>query len=859
MRILLVENPLVVPTGLRDGLETHGHRVKRMTDPARAIDSFAELNCPLVIIDLGDDVHASASLCARLRLQQAQASVLLVVVLPTSQSSLVARMMDAGADDVWPRESVASFANARITVFERELKAAKLHRAEEMERQRRERQRQTLQTLMHRAFHGVTTTQFFQEVVEQVARLFNVEFASISALQPDGSELVLQAGVGWPEGSLGTFRMPLDAERLCGKVLLGRSSALIDDCAQVTDLIHAPVSRVSIKSAIAASIPRDHLPYGVISLYSTRRRYFNSSDLHFLQTIALLLAGAVTREAAQRTIERSELHLRCLMEHAHDIVAILSMDEKFTFISPAVHRSLGYNADALLGRCFRDFVHADDVNLLGNIIQKVIESPTFVEAMAIRMRHASGEWRTCDFLGKVIRGESDQWEIVINLRDVTERSRTEEQLRIAKEAAEASARTKSAFLANMSHELRTPMTAILGFTDILLMDGDLKRAPSERIENLRTVKRNGEFLLEILNDILDLSKIEAEKLDIERIPFSLPRVISDVASLMRVRSESKKLPLEFRFKGPIPEFIQSDPTRVRQILINLVGNAIKFTDEGQVLVEVSVDVRDGEEAQVCFEVADTGIGMTEEQISKLFHPFTQADASTTRRFGGTGLGLTISKRLTEMLGGTLTLTSQPGVGSRFICKINAGLLDGVRMLEGWTEATAPVTKPKSVPIAALRPHKLHYRLLLAEDGQDNQRLIAFHLQKAGAEVVIAENGQVAVDCALASRSRGENFDAILMDMQMPVLDGYMATRILRAQGFTLPIIALTANAMNGDRDKCLAAGCDDYARKPIDREQLLLQIRENIDRHLQQRSGFEGPPTTTVAPLESCVVNAGCS
>jgi PAS domain S-box-containing protein len=413
--------------------------------------------------------------------------------------------------------------------------------------------------------------------------------------------------------------------------------------------------------------------------------------------------------------------------------------------------------------------------------------------------------------------------VILNVISVTD-------LVEARQAAEAAAHAKSAFLANMSHEIRTPMTAILGFTDILLARGRLAHISLESLEAAKTIKRNGEYLLGIINDILDLSKIEAGKMTVEQIPCSPCRIVAEVVSLARVRAEAKGLPFSLEYDGVIPETIQSDPTRLRQILINLVNNAIKFTEVGSVrLVARFVDDRSGPRMQ--FNVVDTGLGMTEEQVAELFQPFSQADASTTRRFGGTGLGLSISKRLTEMLGGDISVVkTQPGVGTHMRVTVATGPLDGVRMIADPLSATVVAsTASKETPCAA-QAALSGCRILLAEDGPDNQRLIAHVLKSTGAFVAVVENGQLAADAALAACQEGKPFDVILMDMQMPVMDGYEATRLLRQKGYDRPIIALTAHAMSGDRGKCLEAGCDDYASKPIDRSKLI----ETIITHLRR-------------------------
>jgi signal transduction histidine kinase/ActR/RegA family two-component response regulator len=402
---------------------------------------------------------------------------------------------------------------------------------------------------------------------------------------------------------------------------------------------------------------------------------------------------------------------------------------------------------------------------------------------------------------------------------------TNQALSEARAEAERLNRAKSEFLANMSHEIRTPMTAILGFSENLLQESGIEKAPPERRMAIDTIRRNGEFLLEIINDILDLSKIEADRLEIERRRCTPSEIVADVLRLMEVRSQAKGLCLSAELAGGIPETIESDPTRLRQILINLVGNAIKFTGQGSVRVVLSLEENNLAGPQLRCDVIDTGIGLSPQQLGKLFQPFSQADTSHTRKYGGTGLGLTISRRLAQMMGGDVTVTSEAGVGSIFTARIATGAIGNVARIT--TLASPAPVAAAPLPTTAI---KLQGRVLLAEDGPDNQRLITHVLKKAGAEVTVAENGQIAHDLALAGQAEGNPFDVILMDMQMPVLDGYNATRRLRDAGYQRPIIALTAHAMAEDRAKCLAAGCDDYATKPIDRAQLLGLVAQYYEK-----------------------------
>jgi signal transduction histidine kinase/CheY-like chemotaxis protein len=418
----------------------------------------------------------------------------------------------------------------------------------------------------------------------------------------------------------------------------------------------------------------------------------------------------------------------------------------------------------------------------------------------------------------------------------------------ALETVLAASRAKSEFLTNMSHELRTPLTAILGFADLLLEDPGRAPSGTEHNSRVETIRRNGQHLLELINGILDLSKIEAGKMTIERLAVSPVRLVNDVVSLLQVRADAKKVALSAAFEGLLPATIQTDPTRLRQILINLVGNAIKFTEAGSVRVTARLVAAHGQPPEMEFEVADTGIGMTAAQIAGLFEPFTQADASCRRNYDGTGLGLAISRRLARMLDGDITVCSEPGSGSVFNVSVAAGPLTSLAPVEARALSSRPSAEdrgespvPSAVPSVeiaeVIEPVQQRnrggqsqaspvepladLRILLAEDGADNRLLIGHVLRKAGAEIAFAENGRIAVDVAREALRGGLAFDVILMDMQMPVLDGYSAARELRAAGYSLPIVALTAHAMSDDRQKCLDAGCDDYATKPINRGELL--------------------------------------
>jgi signal transduction histidine kinase/ActR/RegA family two-component response regulator len=409
--------------------------------------------------------------------------------------------------------------------------------------------------------------------------------------------------------------------------------------------------------------------------------------------------------------------------------------------------------------------------------------------------------------------------------EIAERKQIERELCTAKDTAEAANRAKSEFLANMSHEIRTPMTAILGFADILLENS----ANEEAFKAARIIKSNGQHLLDIINIILDLSRIEAGKQDVEITACSPRRIATDVVSSMKVRADAKGLQLTLEFQGPIPKNIKTDSIHLRQILLNLIGNAIKFTELGSVRIVMHLDQCPNEEPKLRFDITDTGIGIQKELQQVLFQPFSQVDSSVRRLFGGTGLGLAISKRLAGILGGDIEVSSLLGKGSTFSLTIATGPLDADALDSNSVTTNEPVLAPSA------HHRKLNCSILLAEDGIDNRRLITHILRKAGAKVTQSANGRLAFDLASKAGKDAVPFDIILMDMQMPVMDGYEATRQLREIGWKRPIIALTAHAMTDDRQKCLDAGCDDYLTKPIDRNQLL----EMIEKYINAEPGFQ--------------------
>ncbi|MCK4626825.1 MAG: response regulator, partial [Phycisphaerae bacterium] len=578
------------------------------------------------------------------------------------------------------------------------------------------------------------------------------------------------------------------------------------------------------------------------------------------------------RRRIEETIRKSERRFRDIAESMSDWIWETDTNCVYTYCSRSVSDIIGYSRKDVIGKTPFDFMIPKDAERLRPYLEEIIRQRCSFRNLENWNITNNGR-RVCLLTnGSPIFDDDGE---LVGYRgidtDITRRKRAEEELRQAKEtaenatidmaetneqleaaierankmatAAEMADQTKSEFLANMSHEIRTPLTAILGYTELMM---DPEQESDERTKCLTIVRRNGEHLLMLINDILDISKIEAGKLTIESRRYSIPPVVSEVLSMMRVRAIDKGITLSAEYAGPLPKEITSDEARLRQSLINLVGNAVKFTDTGGVKMIVSFlhEWRDGTPA-VEIKVTDTGIGISPENLDKLFEAFTQADASTSRKYGGTGLGLAITRRIAELMGGELKAESTFGEGSTFTITIPAGDIEGVEMLEHPAEAVIRQSAEVQMSSDALSGK----RILLAEDGEDNMRLIKAILKKAGAEVVGVENGLLAVE-----QTESQKFDVILMDMQMPEMDGYEATAHLRKNGYTSPIIALTAHAMASDREKCIKAGCDDHLTKPIERAKFIPTIARYAGVVASEQTENEAPaepPQPAPRPTEA--------
>jgi two-component system sensor histidine kinase/response regulator len=534
-------------------------------------------------------------------------------------------------------------------------------------------------------------------------------------------------------------------------------------------------------------------------------------------TIACIQGVSEMRSIAARAaeLEDTDRWKKTILEAALD--AVVSMDGKgrITEWNSKAESIFGWTAKEAIGRSLDELIippayreqHRRGLRVyletgVGPVLSRRIEvtalrrdGTEFPVELAITPIHSHNELNFCGFI-----------------RDITARNRAERELRNAKDAAESANHAKSTFLANMSHEIRTPLNGILGFTELLRRGAD-RGDDKKRREFLETIDRSGRHLLTVINDVLDLSKIEAGQLSIERISCAPHELLAEVVSILRVAAQQKGLTLDYFWTGNVPELIQTDPARLRQILMNLVGNAIKFTEHGSVTIIANLICEDDGPSFLKISVKDTGMGISPEKLDSIFEPFVQGDSSVTRRFGGTGLGLSICKRLSQLLGGFVQVQSQPGLGSNFTFTVDAGhpQFGTNSSPRSGDVIPSPSTTPSSDGLCLNGCN-----ILLIEDGEINRKLIHIVLEEAGATVALAENGEQGLCKALS-----QSFDAVLLDMQMPVMDGYVAAAEMRKAGVTCPIIALTAHSMAGDAEKCLQAGCSHFLSKPVESEQLV--------------------------------------
>jgi PAS domain S-box-containing protein len=544
---------------------------------------------------------------------------------------------------------------------------------------------------------------------------------------------------------------------------------------------------------------------------------------------------------ALRNLRDSEERYRRIVENASDLITTTSLDDDFLYVSPNVTQILGYTPEQLVGTSWNTLIHPTDLETLDQVFMELIQSHDCRTSPTYRIRHQNGEWRWHSSTVAAVSDESGNILYYVGIsRDVSDRIEAEETLRQAKEAAEIANQAKSEFLANMSHELRTPLNGILGYVQVLFRQEQL--TPHQN-HALRVIQQSGEHLLTLINDILDLSKIEARKMELHLSEFHLPNLLNSLSHLFQMRAEQKGITFRFEAMSPLPTYVRGDEQRLRQVLINLLGNAVKFTNQGSVVLRVGrlqeqqthhPKARQTEN-RLRFAVIDTGCGIESDRLEAIFLPFQQAN-NHLQHSGGTGLGLSISLRLTEMMGSRLQVESRPGQGSTFWFDL---------YLE---EVETPPVMGLEGDRQILRLNGSPRRILVVDDHPENRHFLVHVLESLGFEVQEASSGE---DCLTLAQTFQP--DAILVDLFMPKMDGFETTKRLRQSPNSqdLVIIATSASAFEQDRQRSFAAGCTDFLPKPIQIRELLAQLQHHLNLewlYADAVTANPAHPPTTAAP-----------
>ena len=637
------------------------------------------------------------------------------------------------------------------------------------------------------------------------------------------------------------------AESLFGQpvaAVLGRE--LWEEVSELASFFYRPLARV-LRTGETQSF---------VGFYSTQARWFRTCAFPTDGGVAVHMTDISDQRREVEQLRESEERFHTMLETAVDAIITITDRGIIQSVNPSALTMFGYTAEEMVGQNVHMLMPSHYVDHHDDLMRANLRSGRFTvvgRGRELVARHKDGSEVLIEMAVSEVRVNNRCFYTGV-IRDITERKRGQQalvdanlyleqrveertaELTAARQRAEEAARAKADFLAMMSHEIRTPMNGILGMVRLLL-DTSLD---AEQRDYAQTALYSGEALLTILNDILDMSKLDAGRMTLESVDFDLPRLVDSVATLMSSRATEKGLSLTTAIAPDVPQIVSGDPTRLRQVLLNLVSNAIKFTETGGIAITVDLD----DPPTIRFAVADTGIGIAPEAIPNLFSEFVQADSSISRRFGGTGLGLAICKRIVDLMGGSIKVDSAPGAGSTF------------RVSAPFPAATATAPAPDAAKAVAAHVHLRPLRVLLAEDNPVNQKVAVALLTRQGHAVTVANDGVQALD-----RLSRDRFDVILMDMQMPGLDGLEATRRIRAlppeQGGAIPIIALTANALAGDAERCFAAGMNDYVPKPIVPEALAAALArqcglppvERIDGTPEEIA--DGEPLLDPLPLES--------
>ena len=669
------------------------------------------------------------------------------------------------------------------------------------------------------ALTGGELKDLFAEAVSLIARTLGVKYTKILELHPKGDVLTLRAGVGWKEEYLaGSATVSAGKESQAGFTLLSDEPVIVKDLRTETRFSGPPLLHDhGVVSGISVIIRGRKGAYGVMGAHTDVLRSFTTDDVNFLSAVANVLAEAIGRkraddedvarmiglssEIAQR--KRIEVELaeaarreRLTIENALDVICTVDIEGRFVSVSAACFKVWGYQAKELIGRRYIDLVETEDVARTNEAAASIIsgsEKTNFEN----RYRHKNGS--LVHVMWSSYWSESERLMFAV-ARDITARKLIEGELEHARDEALESVRLKSEFLANMSHEIRTPMNGVIGMTGLLL-DTDL--TPTQR-EYTDTIQSSAEELLTIINDILDFSKIEAGLMRFENIDFELHGSVEATVELLAQRAEAKGLELASLVHRDVPTALRGDPGRLRQVLTNLIGNAVKFTDQGEVVVSVTRVSQTISHAILRFEIQDTGIGISAEARRLLFRAFTQADGSTTRKYGGTGLGLVISEQLVELMGGKIGIESSPGVGSTF-----------------WFTARFEIQAKPAVPV---KPAGNLYRarVLIVDDNATNRRILNHQTSSWGMMATEAESGKKALELLRAGVIKEEPYDIAVLDLMMPEMDGFQLAAAIKSDPTiaSVALVLLPSFGKRGHGKRAREAGIAAYLQKPVRQVQL---------------------------------------
>lgn len=579
---------------------------------------------------------------------------------------------------------------------------------------------------------------------------------------------------------------------------------------------------------------------GILEFFGTNDYLHTDSFVQLMQNVGSQIGQFIERKRVERAEKESETRKTAILESALDCIITMNYEGIVIEFNPACEKTFGYTREEAIGRKMSDLI----------IPKQYQEAHT----QGLKNYLATGEHKVLGKRIEIIAIQKDGTEFPVELaitpifladsppmftgylRDITERKKAEEELRQAIEKSEAANQAKSQFLAMMSHEIRTPLNAIIGMSDLGL-ESELE---TEKTELLKTINSNSEMLLSIINDILDFSKIEAGQLDIEKANFNLVEAVEYINKLLSFKANAKGLKLTCKIDKKIPVQVIGDSNRLQQILLNLVGNSIKFTEKGEISLKASLIKKNQNLAEIVFSVIDTGIGISEEKQKIIFDKFSQADISTTRKYGGSGLGLSISKSLVELMNGEISVESKLGQGSKFIVKLPFEI-----------SKIKSTSSPKDTQNNEIQD-KLTAKILLVEDSEANRLLATRILEKEGFDIEIAENGRIAIE-----KFETNHYDLILMDIEMPEMDGFQAASEIRKRESKnqVPIIALTAHAIVGYREQCLAFGMNDYLTKPLRRKVLVETIRKYLSKNFEFEEQFEDETKEILVEIDEDVLD----